>query len=123
MEYSRTQINMTAIMPTEDYRTLEGILTDEKLQELLMARAKLQFKVQHIFFLIQLESFKKIDRNLMPGKAMLIYQKFIKQGSFLNLDVSDDLRIPIESVLNSQEVLHNNSIDCNFFDKIEGRDS
>jgi hypothetical protein len=49
-----------------------------------------------------LEGFKKLDEALLAGKALLMYQKFIKPGSFLNLDLPKEIITEIEQIVLDQ---------------------
>lgn len=58
-----------------------------------------EFKVQYAYFFKQLQSYKEMPSEVQPGKALIIYQKFVKKDSFLSLELDNPFIAPIEAVL------------------------
>lgn len=106
-------IALSRVSSTEhiDYKSLESVMTEPKLLEIFSLFVGKHFKVEMIYFLLQvihlinssnhfqLDVFKKMEPAGLAGKALLMYQKFIKPESFLNLDLPQDLVAEIEEVV------------------------
>jgi hypothetical protein len=68
---------------------------------------------------LQLISWKASEPELRAGKASLLYQKFIKPESLLDMNIPPELRQDIEEVLLDEDKLLNTSFGPDFFEKIE----
>jgi hypothetical protein len=66
-----------------------------------------------------LNDWKSLSSEQKPGKALLLYQKFIKPMSLLDMNVPEDVREGVEKVLLDEDKLLSAKIDDNFFDDIE----
>lgn len=70
-------------------------------------------------FNIQLAKWKQSNSQEMAGKALLLYQKYIKPMSFLDMNIPEELRMDIEEVLLNEDALVEATISQDFFDKVE----
>jgi hypothetical protein len=68
---------------------------------------------------VQLAKWKESPTEHLPGKALLLYQKFIKPQSLLDMEIEPELRADIEEVLLDEEKLVNAQMDRTFFSNIE----
>jgi hypothetical protein len=103
----------------EDFRTLAAVLEQPVLAEAFVEHIRKHFEVEKIFFLMQLAKWKESPSDQMAGKALLMYQKFIKPNSLLDLQIEPELRQDIEELLLDEEKLLAASIDKDFFHQIE----
>lgn len=66
-----------------------------------------------------MQSWKASESEQLAGKAFLLYHKFIKPASLLDMGIPLELRKDIEEVLLDEDKLLNATLSVDFFAKIE----
>src|SRR5689334_17998963 len=67
----------------------------------------------------QITAWKASNEQLRPGKALLLYQKYLKPGAFLDIQIEDESRIELEQLLLDEMKLLDASLPLTFFSKVE----
>lgn len=121
------------LISTTNLYTLEGVLSEPRTSEAFLKHLQLEFQVENLYFLFKVGQFSvscvnttpklkefKSEPSLCVGRAVLMYQKFLRSGSYLDLRVPQDILKEIEDVVSDEEkALQSGVIGPNFFDKVE----
>lgn len=116
-------------MEKADIKSLEDIFKDTQIKISFKEHLAQHFLVEEFFFLekvsfniflvyviFQLLEFKS-EPKLQIGRAVIMYQKFIKHGAFLDLRLPRDTYAKIEEICNDeQQAMTSGTITDTFFD-------
>lgn len=114
------------IIPNHKVRSLREIFNDKELKEAFKDFCMKSFFVEIFFFLEKVKKIVKItfhkleefktEKKLQIGRAVIIYQKFLRPGSFLDLQLPKSVYAKIEEVCTDEsKAMTEGTITSNFF--------
>jgi len=109
----------TKIKVSKHYNTLDAVLSEQSMTDLFMTYIKKRFQVQLVLFLEHVKIFKTSEKEAFAGKAILLFQKFIKPGSLLDLNVPAEILDRLQTTINDERKLLEEGLSANFFDDVE----
>jgi len=117
---SVTENSNNKIKVTKKYNTLDSIMDEEAMYVVFVVYLKRRFQIQLLLFLEHLKAFKACEKQVLAGKAFLLFQKFIKPSSLLDLSVPKDIIESLEKTINDeQKLLEEGAFSAHFFDDVE----